>query len=546
MSAGWVRLSVGGQKIVTSRQTLCQDRNSVLFQMFSEDSSWPVDQDEDGSYLIDADINYFTPILNFLRMGEVVIPPAGVNPSGVKALAMFLGVQGVIDHFNRERRQVIFSCGSGGSGELGTLEKADAPTPTMVKLIPYHERVTDVSLGANFSALLTSTGKVYTFGNGDWGQLGIGSPKLFSEKADDRTPIVTVPTVVPLLENKKVIATSSGYAYCMALVAAGDGQNPADNEVYFWGNNNHGQSGLGQCYFGASFRKVEEPVLVESLQGKSIIQLGCGSFFVLALSATGDMYSWGLVDCLGLGTAEEVVARYGATDIAESVSKDKRTVLLTPQKLAPLQGTNSKVVRISAGQWHSCAITEDGSLFSVGVGFQGRLGHGDKEPRYIMAKITGALEGRRVVEVACGSFHTVALTADGLVYCWGDNTNGQCGSSQLPESCLRPNPVTALTVVGGGVATAVSCGRQHTAVCVLGPHAWCNEHCCKLRHDGKPQAEHGQLFVFGESKGTGCGQVAKIATAKHVTGVEKYNVRKVVSGLHHSFMLCEQIVSDPY
>ena len=55
---------------------------------------------------------------------------------------------------------------------------------------------------AHFSLL--DNGRVYVFGNGDWGQLGIGNPKNFHEKAEDKTPIVTVPTVLPKLLDSKV------------------------------------------------------------------------------------------------------------------------------------------------------------------------------------------------------------------------------------------------------------------------------------------------------------------------------------------------------
>jgi alpha-tubulin suppressor-like RCC1 family protein len=528
----WVSLNVGGKLFTTTRATLCADQDSQLYAMFREDSQWHIDRDENGRVLVDCDGDYFGPILNFLRFNDVVIPP-DVNPRGVLAAAEYLGIRGVVNYFNRDKRQIIFSWGSGGSGELGTLDKCDVLTPTPVTIVPYNSRVTEVALGANYSCILTTTGCVFSFGNGDWGQLGLGSPKNFHEKAEDKTPVVTVPTQVRSLASKRVMSIATGYAYAMALTS--------DHEVYFWGNNNHGQSGLGVNYFGAAFRKIEEPVLVETLQGKDIIQLGCGSFFVLALSASGTVYSWGLVDCVGLGTLDKIKSTFDPDEIAESVSKDKRTVLLKPRVLKV--PSESRVVRINAGQWHSCAITETGELFTWGVGYQGRLGHGDKEACYVPTKVTGELEGKKVIDVACGSFHTVALTADGGVYCWGDNANGQCGSAMLPEAVTRPHCVTSLNVVGGGTARSVSCGRQHTAVVMNGPHQLCTNHCCRLRHDGKPEADHGQVYVFGESKGMGLGSFQRVCSAKLVPGMEQYNVSSVVSGLHHTFVLAE-VVSD--
>lgn len=529
-SRDWVTLNCGGKLFTTTRSTLCTTRTSLLYSMFHEGSDWPLDHDDKGHVLVDCDGDYFGPILNFLRMNDIVVPP-NVNPAGVLATARFLGVQGVIDHFDRDKRQVIFSWGTGGSGELGTIDKADVLTPTPVTIVPYNTRVTHVALGANYSCVLTREGRVFTFGNGDWGQLGLGNPKAFHEKADDKTPIVTVPTVVKSIEPKNVVSVATGYAYAMALTDT--------HEIYFWGNNNHGQSGLGCHFFGPAYRKIEEPVLVETLRNHRVVQLGCGSFFVLALCDDGTLFSWGLVDCVGQGTLERIRKEVSPEEIAESVSKDKRTVLLKPRKVKV--PSHSRVTRINAGQWHSCAITETGELFTWGVGFQGRLGHGDKEPCYVPTRVTGELEGRHVIDVACGSFHSVALTKDGSVFCWGDNANGQCGSAKLPEAVTQPHCVISLGVVGGGCARAISCGRQHTAVVMNGPHSWCTNWCCRLRHDGTPQADHGQVYVFGESKGMGLGSSQKVCSAKLVPGMEQYNVSAVVSGLHHTFVLAEVI-----
>jgi hypothetical protein len=79
-----------------------------------------------------------------------------------------------------------------------------------------------------------------------------------------------------------------------------------------------------------------------------------------------------------------------------------------------------------------------------------------------------------------------------------------------------------------------------------GPHPWCRNYCCQLRHDGKPQADHGQVYVFGESKGMGLGSAQKVCTAKLVPGMESHNVHSVVSGLHHTFVTADVIPPVPY
>eukprot|EP00756_Hemistasia_phaeocysticola_P057783 Hpha_TRINITY_DN34394_c0_g1::TRINITY_DN34394_c0_g1_i1::g.109603::m.109603 len=526
----WVTLNVGGKLFHTFKETLLMDKQSILYRMLAPDSPWEPMIDENGAIVIDADPGYFQVILNYLRMNEVVIDPA-LSVKGVVATAKYLQVQGVVDWFDRDRRQIMFAWGSGSSGELGTQDRCDALTPVPVDVVPFGQRVVDVALGANYSCVLTDKGQVYVFGNGDWGQLGVGNAKGAApgsgtgggDKQDEKSAMVTVPMALQGLVQYRIVSIASGYAYAMALTD--------ECQVFFWGNNNHGQSGLGPRRFGASFRKIEEPTVIDLLEGKGIIQVGCGSFFVIALGRDGTVWSWGLIDCLGLGQIEDVKAQW-PDEVADSVSKDTRAVLLTPHRIEAL--AEKHVLRIAAGQWHSCAITEQGELFSWGVGFQGRLGHGDKEPCAVPTRVRGQLEGQQVVDVSCGSFHTVALTQEGKVYCWGDNANGQCGSGSLPDSVTQPHLVSALSLIGGGVARSISCGRQHTAVVMTGPHT------SQIR-GARFIYDHGQVYVFGESKGMGLGNSSKVHTPKLVRGMEEVNVHKVFSGLHHTIVMAEAI-----
>ncbi len=75
----WVTVNVGGKRFSTTRSTLGKDPNSMLAKMFGSD--WESQKDESGAYLIDRTPEYFAPILNFLRCGQIIIDP-GVNVEG--------------------------------------------------------------------------------------------------------------------------------------------------------------------------------------------------------------------------------------------------------------------------------------------------------------------------------------------------------------------------------------------------------------------------------------------------------------------------------
>uniref|UniRef100_A0A1B6ELP0 BTB domain-containing protein n=1 Tax=Cuerna arida TaxID=1464854 RepID=A0A1B6ELP0_9HEMI len=72
-SKQWVKLNVGGTCFLTTKTTLSRDPNSFLYRLCKEDSDLISDRDEIGAYLIDRDPTYFSPILNYLRHGKLII-----------------------------------------------------------------------------------------------------------------------------------------------------------------------------------------------------------------------------------------------------------------------------------------------------------------------------------------------------------------------------------------------------------------------------------------------------------------------------------------
>jgi alpha-tubulin suppressor-like RCC1 family protein len=79
---------------------------------------------------------------------------------------------------------------------------------------------------------------------------------------------------------------------------------------------------------------------------------------------------------------------------------------------------------------HTAVITNDpeANLFMCGFGPGGRLGTGDESTRFTFACIeTGGLEGKKVVSVALGQDHSLAITEHGEIFSWGSNKYGQLG-----------------------------------------------------------------------------------------------------------------------
>ncbi|ETO19311.1 regulator of chromosome condensation RCC1 [Reticulomyxa filosa] len=86
----------------------------------------------------------------------------------------------------------------------------------------------------------------------------------------------------------------------------------------------------------------------------------------------------------------------------------------------PVKVNLSNVVKVSCGMWHTCAITEDGKLYSWGWGHA--LGHKNIKRGRVVAEI---------VDVSCGERHTLMLTQDGRPFACGEGQHGRLGTGYI-------------------------------------------------------------------------------------------------------------------
>ena len=111
-----------------------------------------------------------------------------------------------------------------------------------------------------------------------------------------------------------------------------------------------------------------------------------------------------------------------------------------PKKVEALAG--QRVVAVSSGEYHSIAITADGSVWSWGWGGNGRLGHGDEQNQLLPKKVE-ALAGQRVVAVSSGECHSIVITASGPVVSWGEGRRGFLGHGEDLSNQLLPKKIEA-------------------------------------------------------------------------------------------------------
>ncbi|KAG8134391.1 hypothetical protein E2320_007524 [Naja naja] len=121
------------------------------------------------------------------------------------------------------------------------------------------------------------------------------------------------------------------------------------------------------------------------------------------------------------------------------------------------------VIQVACGHYHSIALTKDGRVFSWGQNSHGQLGLGKELPSQATPCNISSLAGIPLAQVAAGGAHSFVLSHSGVVYGWGRNNAHQLGLNQKTskEQIFKPYSVGALRNLD---VTYVSCGDEHTAV----------------------------------------------------------------------------------
>ncbi len=129
-----------------------------------------------------------------------------------------------------------------------------------------------------------------------------------------------------------------------------------------------------------------------------------------------------------------------------------------------------RIVDLAAGENHTVALCADGTLAAWGQGSAGQLGNGTMVDSLVPVAVTltGALAGRTVVAIAAGQLHTLALCADGTVVAWGAGASGQLGHNATTASAV-PVLVDTSGALSGRTVVSIAAGERHSvALCADG------------------------------------------------------------------------------
>ncbi len=238
--------------------------------------------------------------------------------------------------------------------------------------------IVSVSAGGQFTCVLTTAGAVWCWGVAMGGSMG--------------TPSNPTPHVVPGLSSG-VAALSAGDAHACAVMTSGT--------LKCWGDNSNGQLGDGTTTDSVT------PVDVVGL-GSGVASVGGGAYDTCAVTTAGAAWCWGKL-----------------TDSTAPI---------------PVPGMSSGVASVTGAQHHTCLLTTSGAAKCWGYGDAGVLGTGSWESASTPQQVVGLTAG--VTSVVASSEHSCALTAAGVMKCWGGNWRGELGDG---TTIARSVPVDVKT-----------------------------------------------------------------------------------------------------
>jgi alpha-tubulin suppressor-like RCC1 family protein len=247
---------------------------------------------------------------------------------------------------------------------------------------------------------------VWIWGRNNYGQLGLG----------DTTNRKTPTQIQTGIETDWLIIAGGEY-HTVGIVTNGT--------LWTWGNNEYGQLGLGDTISRVT------PSLIQIGSDSDWFMVAAGDSYNISLKIDKTLWTWGNNESGQLGL-DDTINRW------------------TPVQV----GSDTDWFMITGGGDHTISLKTNGMLWTWGNNVYGQLGLGDSINRWTPSQIQTDINADWSM-IAAGDNHTIGIKANGTIWTWGRNDDGQLG---LGDNMDRWTPVQVGTRVDWSIIAA---GRNH-------------------------------------------------------------------------------------
>lgn len=292
------------------------------------------------------------------------------------------------------------------------------------------DNVAAVSCGYDHTAAVKTDGSVWTWGNGDYGQLGNGD---CGEPTDTDT-VQSRP--IKIMDGVKTVSCGSSYTAALKT----------DGSLWMWGDNSGstlnrgsalGNGGKGNTVHPSSYGSyIYYCQTVPTKIMDNVVAVSCGGSHTAAIKTDGSLWMWGsnAWGQLGNGTLESKTRPVKIMDNVRAVSCGSGfTAVIKTDNTLWIWGSNAAA--LGDDGVGNAQVTQDGITFTV-----------QTTPVKILDNVAA---------VSCGGGHGAAVQMNGSLWTWGSDSNGQLGRGITDEKeWYRESQVirTPIKVMDGGVA----------------------------------------------------------------------------------------------
>jgi len=286
----------------------------------------------------------------------------------------------------------VWGWGKNSTGQLGNGAKTNSQTPVKATI----SNVSKIAAGHYHSIAFQGNDKLlWTWGNNIESQLGYSTSGICGSTPCQLTP-------GQMLSNGDITAIAAGYGHNLVL---------KNGVIQSWGYNLYGQLGNGETFADVSV-------------------IAAGANHSLAIKGK-NVWAWGRNANGQLGN--------GVT----TNSSDPVKVKLSDNS------DFSDIKSIAAGENHSLALKNDGTVWAWGDNLKGQLGDDSKTQRGNPVQVQNL---DHVIFIAAGANHSLAIREDGSLWAWGDNSSGQLGNkaanpSLTPVQIFKPGDLNLDTQI---------------------------------------------------------------------------------------------------